>query len=142
MKKMITATLVLMAIGTKADMIKPLDSLSIQCHEDVGFLAVMPNTISVDFFEDSMVVDLNGEEREFDNVILKAGTEGGTPYIQFVQNGFVNFIISGPQLDAAFVGKEYKPKRGEKPLSIMVNDLRDQFLPDFSINCIVEDLAF
>jgi len=134
MKKLVLTMFLMVNFAASADSIIPLDSMTVTCSENVGLLAVMPNRIEIDFFEDSMFVKINGEEKKFDT-ILKAGTEGGAPYVQFVANGFVNFVISGPMLTDAFEGKEYlnKPYRGGG-LFISVDDLR-KFQPDFKAQC-------
>jgi hypothetical protein len=134
MKNLTLLVSFLISFVTMADRIVPLDSMAVTCTEEVGLLAVMPNTIEIDFFEDSMFVKLNGEEKKFET-ILKAGTEGGAPYVQFVANGFVNFVISGPMLEDAFIGNDYlnRPYRGGG-LFISVDNL-EKYQPDFKAEC-------
>lgn len=135
MKKIVLTLMTLIQLSAQADRILPLDSMTIKCVENVGILAVVPNEIEIDFFEDKMYVTLNGEERVFDT-ILKAGTEGGAPYIQFVANGFVNFIISGPQLTDAFNGKPYEDSRRYRNGGLFINvDNLQKYQPDFKAAC-------
>jgi hypothetical protein len=134
MKKIALLISTMITTAAFADSIIPLDSMAVTCTEEVGFLAVVPNKIEIDFFEDSLFLKVNGEEKQFDTV-LKAGTEGGAPYIQFVANGFVNFIISGPMLSDAFAGLNYTERSYRNGgLSISVDDLR-LYQPDFKAEC-------
>ncbi len=134
MKKIVLFISIVANLTVSADSMLPLDSMAVNCIQEVGVLAVVPNKIEIDFFEDTMFVKINGEEKKFDT-ILTAATEGRAPYIQFVANGFVNFIISGPMLTDAFDGEDYtnRPYR-DGGLFISVDDLRE-FQPDFKAEC-------
>lgn len=104
MKQTILLIASLLTISAQADFMKPVAAMKVSCSQDVGIMAVMPETASVDSEDTSVILDINGTKKEVEGNVI-AGTEGGAPYIQIVENGFINIIISGKKLTDAFFGK-------------------------------------
>jgi hypothetical protein len=112
MKNTIILIASLLTISAQADFMKPVAAMKVDCAEDVGIMAVMPQTASVDSEGISVLLNNNGVEKEVEGNVV-AATEGGDPAIQIVINGFMNIIISGKKLNDAFKGKNTnRPYRG------------------------------
>lgn len=140
MKKTIILIASLIAISAQADFMKPVAAMKVDCRQDVGILAVMPETASVDVDGTSVILTINGTEKEVEGNVI-AGTEGGDPYIQIVQNGFINIIISGKKLNDAFKGLNTNRPYRQGGLTALVWNLLDGDESPTKMKCF-GDIAF
>ena len=136
MKKYAAALLTLMmTTGTaQADMFRTVSDMAVVCTEDVGIMAVMPGEISIDVIDGlEVLIGFDGKDYRLSRQVT-AGTEGGDPYIQIVENGVVNVLLSGEALNQAFYNNV---TGGSGKLTAYVDNL-SEFGHDFEAECKIE----